>query len=283
MPLKLVPPRPGKTPYWSVRGTYLGRYINRSTKTRSRSRGDSNIFSATLALQTRFAIPRCRRSLSKTSGAEISGRADGSACGDAAGHSPRRKESRDRQMGHTREAAALAKNRFAAKAGRAARERLAYSHLVVPSALPPLPCPSCQRWGAAFRPDPRCACVLSLAGLQSLLSWATLLRTRDARVVIKREKVPKGFRPVRDRSREVFRWGVSQQQTKNEWVRLLTHLRAIEQPSNHTTLQRVELSSLHERRRPLTIQTTDRLDFAALVCGITMSDTSFGITYGRKD
>jgi hypothetical protein len=110
-------------------------------------------------------------------------------------------------MAHTREAAALAKNRFAAKAGRAARERLAYSHLVVPLALPPLPCPSCQRWGAAFRPDPRCACVLSLAGLQSLLlSWATLLRTRDARVVIKREKVPKGFRPVRDRSREVFRW-----------------------------------------------------------------------------
>jgi hypothetical protein len=32
-------------------------------------------------------------------------------------------------MGHTREAAALAKNRFAAKAGRAARERLAYSLL----------------------------------------------------------------------------------------------------------------------------------------------------------
>jgi hypothetical protein len=56
-----------------------------------------------------------------------------------------------------------------------------------------------------------------LAGLQSLLlSWATLLRTRDARVVIKREKVPKGFRPVRDRSREVFRWcGAGSKQKTN--------------------------------------------------------------------
>lgn len=35
MPLKLVPPR--KSPYWSVRGTYLGRYINRSTKTGKRA------------------------------------------------------------------------------------------------------------------------------------------------------------------------------------------------------------------------------------------------------
>lgn len=32
MPLKLVPPRPGKTPYWYVRGTYLGRSLDRSTK-----------------------------------------------------------------------------------------------------------------------------------------------------------------------------------------------------------------------------------------------------------
>lgn len=37
MPLKLVPPRPGRTPYWSVRGTYLGRHINRSTKTGKRA------------------------------------------------------------------------------------------------------------------------------------------------------------------------------------------------------------------------------------------------------
>jgi hypothetical protein len=35
MPLKLVPPRPSKTPYYSVRGTYLGRY--RSTKTSRKS------------------------------------------------------------------------------------------------------------------------------------------------------------------------------------------------------------------------------------------------------
>ncbi len=32
MPLKLVPPRQGKSPYWSVRGTHLGRYVDRSTK-----------------------------------------------------------------------------------------------------------------------------------------------------------------------------------------------------------------------------------------------------------
>lgn len=31
MPLKLKPPRPGKTPYWSVRGTYLGVAVDRST------------------------------------------------------------------------------------------------------------------------------------------------------------------------------------------------------------------------------------------------------------
>ncbi|MGE0565820.1 MAG: tyrosine-type recombinase/integrase [Pseudolabrys sp.] len=37
MPLKLVPPRKGKTPYWSVRGTYLGQYVDRSTKTGKRS------------------------------------------------------------------------------------------------------------------------------------------------------------------------------------------------------------------------------------------------------
>ena len=36
MPLKLIPPRPGKTPYWSVRGTYLGQYVDRSTKARKR-------------------------------------------------------------------------------------------------------------------------------------------------------------------------------------------------------------------------------------------------------
>jgi integrase len=32
MPLKLIPPRNGKSPYWSIRGTYLGQYVDRSTK-----------------------------------------------------------------------------------------------------------------------------------------------------------------------------------------------------------------------------------------------------------
>jgi integrase len=31
MPLKLKPPRQGKTPYWSVRGTYLGAYVDKTT------------------------------------------------------------------------------------------------------------------------------------------------------------------------------------------------------------------------------------------------------------
>src|SRR3990167_9744772 len=31
MPLKLIPPRTGKSPYWTIRGTYLGRYVNRSS------------------------------------------------------------------------------------------------------------------------------------------------------------------------------------------------------------------------------------------------------------
>lgn len=33
MPLKLVPPRQGKTRYWAVRGTHHGTYVDRSTKT----------------------------------------------------------------------------------------------------------------------------------------------------------------------------------------------------------------------------------------------------------
>lgn len=37
MPLKLYPPREGKTPYYSVRGTYLGVYVDRSTKTGKRA------------------------------------------------------------------------------------------------------------------------------------------------------------------------------------------------------------------------------------------------------
>ena len=37
MPITLVPPRPGKTPYYSGRGRYLGIYIDRSTKTGKRA------------------------------------------------------------------------------------------------------------------------------------------------------------------------------------------------------------------------------------------------------
>jgi hypothetical protein len=37
MPIKLVSPRPGKTPYWYGRGTYLGEYVDRSTKVRKRA------------------------------------------------------------------------------------------------------------------------------------------------------------------------------------------------------------------------------------------------------
>lgn len=37
MPLELKPPRQGKTPYWSVRGTYLGIHVDRSTKARKRA------------------------------------------------------------------------------------------------------------------------------------------------------------------------------------------------------------------------------------------------------
>ena len=37
MPLKLVPPRKGKSPNWAIRGTYLGRYVDRSSKTGNRT------------------------------------------------------------------------------------------------------------------------------------------------------------------------------------------------------------------------------------------------------
>jgi integrase len=36
MPLKLVPPRPGKSPNYTIRGTYLGIYIDRTAKTADR-------------------------------------------------------------------------------------------------------------------------------------------------------------------------------------------------------------------------------------------------------
>ena len=37
MPLKLVAPRKGKSPNWTVRGTYLGQYVNRSARTGKRA------------------------------------------------------------------------------------------------------------------------------------------------------------------------------------------------------------------------------------------------------
>lgn len=37
MPLKLIPPREGKSPFYSVRGTHLGRYVDRSTKCTDRA------------------------------------------------------------------------------------------------------------------------------------------------------------------------------------------------------------------------------------------------------
>lgn len=37
MPLKLIPPREGKSPNWTIRGTYLGRYVERSTGTGKRA------------------------------------------------------------------------------------------------------------------------------------------------------------------------------------------------------------------------------------------------------
>jgi integrase len=37
MPLKLFPPRQGWSPYWRIRGTYLGCYVDRSTGTREKT------------------------------------------------------------------------------------------------------------------------------------------------------------------------------------------------------------------------------------------------------
>src|SRR5512139_364435 len=37
MPLKLHPPRQGYTPFWRIRGTYLGIRVNRSTQTSKRA------------------------------------------------------------------------------------------------------------------------------------------------------------------------------------------------------------------------------------------------------
>lgn len=40
MPLKLYPPKPGRSPYYKVRGTYLGQYVERSAKTGRRELAD---------------------------------------------------------------------------------------------------------------------------------------------------------------------------------------------------------------------------------------------------
>jgi integrase len=45
MPLKLVPPKEGRSPYYRVRGTYLGQYVDRSTQT-----GDRKVAAAALKL-----------------------------------------------------------------------------------------------------------------------------------------------------------------------------------------------------------------------------------------
>ncbi len=37
MPLKLIPPRKGKSPFWSVKGTYINIFVDRSTKTGKRA------------------------------------------------------------------------------------------------------------------------------------------------------------------------------------------------------------------------------------------------------
>ena len=37
MPLKLFPPRQGWSPFWRIRGTYLGCYVNRSTGAREKA------------------------------------------------------------------------------------------------------------------------------------------------------------------------------------------------------------------------------------------------------
>lgn len=43
MPLKLIPPRPGKSPHWSVRGTHLGIYVDRSTKFSERRKAQQKL------------------------------------------------------------------------------------------------------------------------------------------------------------------------------------------------------------------------------------------------
>lgn len=41
MPLKLIPPRAGKSPFWSVRGTHLGIYVDKTTKLTVRAKAQA--------------------------------------------------------------------------------------------------------------------------------------------------------------------------------------------------------------------------------------------------
>lgn len=43
MSLKLIPPRKGRTPYWAVRGNYLGRHIDKTTKARTREEAEQTL------------------------------------------------------------------------------------------------------------------------------------------------------------------------------------------------------------------------------------------------
>jgi integrase len=43
MPLKLIPPRKGKSPNWSIRGTYLGRHVDRSSGSSKRAIAAKNL------------------------------------------------------------------------------------------------------------------------------------------------------------------------------------------------------------------------------------------------
>jgi hypothetical protein len=65
-------------------------------------------------------------------------------------------------------------------------------------------------------------------------------------------------------------------------VGLLAALTATEQPSNHTTLRRASYHLCKSETDAPLDSSSDQRDSAALICGISMSDTSFGITYGRR-
>lgn len=57
MPIRLVPPRPGKTPYWYGRGSYLGIALDRSTKSAKRSVAKTVIEGWERAIERRQYLP----------------------------------------------------------------------------------------------------------------------------------------------------------------------------------------------------------------------------------